>query len=183
MPIRHPPENRVPPVVRDGKRRQRPPRIIKYEEPPATKLQRLKQLLLRPYVVIPLACLAVIVICFLVYYWIVLSRRIDNLLSGEVFTRSAGIYAAPKQIRAGQNLSEDELVAYLKRAGYVEQGQQGESARGRYVVNGINLDVVPGGGLLAVTDGDVLDLELIRGRLAHRDVDLWLLVRGHRGTR
>ena len=144
MPIRHPPENRVPPVVRDGKRRQRPPRIIKYEEPPATKLQRLKQLLLRPYVVIPLACLAVIVICFLVYYWIVLSRRIDNLLSGEVFTRSAGIYAAPKQIRAGQNLSEDELVAYLKRAGYVEQGQQGESARGRYVVNGINLDVVPG---------------------------------------
>jgi hypothetical protein len=29
--------------------------------------------------------------------WTVFSGRIDNLLKGEVFTRTAGIYAAPKQ--------------------------------------------------------------------------------------
>jgi hypothetical protein len=36
-----------------------------------------------------------IVLGVLIYYWTVFSRRIDNLLQGEVFTRSAGIYAAP----------------------------------------------------------------------------------------
>src|SRR5216683_2591137 len=144
MPIRHPPENRVPPVARDGKRLQRPPRIVAFEEPQKTKFQRVKRFILQPYVIIPVVVLTTIFIGVLVYYWMILSRRIDNLLSGEVFTRSAGIYAAPKQLRTGQNISEEDLVTYLKRAGYVEQGQQGESARGRYVVNGPSLDIVPG---------------------------------------
>ncbi|MGH9882634.1 MAG: transglycosylase domain-containing protein, partial [Pyrinomonadaceae bacterium] len=60
-----------------------------------------------------------------------------------VYTRSAGIYAAPKQLRVGENLSEDELIAFLKRAGYVERGQQGDSARGRYLVNGLTVSVEP----------------------------------------
>jgi penicillin-binding protein 1B len=80
----------------------------------------------------------------LVYYWIVFSSRIDNLLKGEVFTRSAGIYAAPKQIRAGQNISTDDLVAYLRRAGYVERGRQADTARGRYAVDGSAVEVQPG---------------------------------------
>jgi penicillin-binding protein 1B len=143
MPIRHPPENRVPPVSH-GKRPPRPSRIVKYEEPERSRARRIKQFLGQPYVIIPLGIGIVLFFGILAYYWIVLSRRIDNLLSGEVFTRSAGIYAAPKQIRAGQNISEDDLITYLKRAGYVEQGQQGESARGRYVVDGLNLEIVPG---------------------------------------
>jgi len=141
MPIRHPPENRVPPVAREGKR---PPRIVRYQEPAQTKWQRLKRFLLRPYVIIPLGVAVVLIIGALTYYWIIFSRRIDNLLSGEVFTRTAGIYAAPKQIRAGQNISLEDLTAYLKRAGYIEQGQQGETARGRYVQDGLNVEVVPG---------------------------------------
>jgi len=144
MPIRHPPENRIPPVSRDGKRMPRPPRIVRYQEPDRTKAQRLKHFLLQPYVIIPLGIATVLFFGILAYYWIVLSQRIDNLLRGEVFTRSAGIYAAPKQIRTGQNISEEDLIAYLKRAGYIEPGQQGESARGRYVVDGLNLEVVPG---------------------------------------
>jgi penicillin-binding protein 1B len=143
MPIRHPPENRVPPVSQ-GKRPPRSSRIVKYEEPERSKGRRLKQFLTQPYVIIPAGIAIVLFIGILAYYWIVLSRRIDNLLSGEVFTRSAGIYAAPKQIRAGQNISEDDLITYLKRAGYIEQGQQGETARGRYVVDGLNLEIVPG---------------------------------------
>src|SRR5688572_9079860 len=144
MPIRHPPENRVPPVVRKGKPQQRSQRVVRYEAPEQTRFQRLKRFLLRPYIIIPFGVVTVIFIGLLVYYWMILSNRIDNLLSGEVFTRSAGIYAAPKQIRAGQNLSAEGLVAYLKRAGYVEQGHQGESARGRYVVNGPSIEIVPG---------------------------------------
>ncbi|HEV2904767.1 MAG TPA: transglycosylase domain-containing protein, partial [Pyrinomonadaceae bacterium] len=100
--------------------------------------------LTRPYVAIP--ALAVFALCagILIYYWVVFSARIDKLLEGEVFTRSAGIYAAPKQIRTGQGLSQQEFVSYLRRAGYVERGQQAETARGRYALDGSTVEVQPG---------------------------------------
>jgi penicillin-binding protein 1B len=79
----------------------------------------------------------------LVYYWTIFSGRIDNLLRGEVFTHSAGIYAAPKQLRAGETVSPDDLIAYLKRAGYVEKTQQADTKRGRFSVNGSTLDIEP----------------------------------------
>ena len=55
----------------------------------------------------------------------------------------AGIYAAPKQLHTGENLSVEDLVAYLKRAGYVEQAQQAETARGRYSVSGEVVEIEP----------------------------------------
>lgn len=142
MAIRRPPDDYIPRIVRRGG--PPPPRVIRYEEPPRSFWRRVLGFLMRPYVAIP----ALVVFCLcatvLVYYWVVFSARIDNLLQGEVFTRSAGIYAAPKQIRAGQNISQEDLVAYLKRAGYVERGQQAEVARGRYAIDGPFVDVQPG---------------------------------------
>jgi len=39
----------------------------------------------------------------LTYYWFEFSDRIDQkLLSGEVFTPSAGIYSAPKTLNTGE---------------------------------------------------------------------------------
>jgi penicillin-binding protein 1B len=86
---------------------------------------------------------ATLVVGFLVYYWTVFSGRIDNLLQGEVFTRSAGIYAAPKQLRVGQTLTPDRLIEFLKHAGYVEKSQQADKARGRYLVGDATVDVEP----------------------------------------
>src|SRR2546427_8752336 len=143
MAIRRPPDDFIPPVVRGG--RLPPPRVVRYvEEAPPGFSRSLLRFLLRPYIVIPAVLVTAVVISVFVYYWIIFSARIDNLLKGEVFTRSAGIYAAPKQIRAGQNISEDDLVAYLKRAGYVERGQQAESARGRYALAGSTVEIEPG---------------------------------------
>src|SRR5436309_3659297 len=143
MAIRRPPDDFIPPVVRGG--RIPPPRVVRYvEETPAGFFRSLLRFLLKPYIVIPAVLITAVVISAFVYYWVIFSARIDNLLKGEVFTRSAGIYAAPKQIRAGQNISEDDLVAYLKRAGYVERGQQAESARGRYALAGSTIDIDPG---------------------------------------
>jgi penicillin-binding protein 1B len=79
----------------------------------------------------------------LVYYWTVFSGRIDNLLKGEVFTRSAGIYAAPKQLRVGQVLTPEHLIELLKHAGYVEKTQQADKARGRYSLGDGNVNVEP----------------------------------------
>ena len=87
--------------------------------------------------------MATVVVGFLVYYWAVFSGRIDNLLKGDVYTRSAGIYAAPKQLRIGQPMTPERLVESLKHTGYVEKTQQADKARGRYSVGDAAIDVEP----------------------------------------
>lgn len=105
--------------------------------------RRLARRLISPPVLIPLLLLATVVIGFLVYYWTIFSGCIDNLLKGEVFTRSAGIYAAPKQLRVGQALTPEQLVELLKHSGYVEKTQQADIARGRYSLVAGGIDVEP----------------------------------------
>ena len=145
MGVRHPPENRVPPVGRGGgsKKSRHRPRVVKYDEPEPGFFRRWTRRIFRPPVIIALVFLTTVTAGILGYYWFVFSARIDQLLNGQVFTRSAGIYATPKELRVGENLSIDDLVNYLKRAGYVEKKQQADSARGRYTVNGLNVDVEP----------------------------------------
>jgi len=142
MPVRRPPDDHNPRIVRRVP--QPPPQVIRYEEPRRNIWRRLLWFLTRPYIAIPAVVVIALCVTVLVYYWIVFSSRIDNLLKGEVFTRSAGIYAAPKQIRAGQSLSTENLIDYLKRAGYVERGQQADTARGRYAIDGSTIEVQPG---------------------------------------
>jgi len=48
------------------------------------------------------------------------SRIIDARLASGYLTSRPGLYAAPRTIRAGQGLSQDDLVAVLRRAGYTE---------------------------------------------------------------
>ena len=106
-------------------------------------MRRVVRRLLSAPVIIPVVFIGAIVLGILIYYWTVFSGRIDNLLAGEVFTRSAGIYAAPKQLRVNESISEADLIAFLKRAGYVEKTQQADTSRGRYTVNGTTLEIEP----------------------------------------
>jgi penicillin-binding protein 1B len=143
MPVRYPPPDRMPTVARGGRSSPRQKRIVAYEEPGPGFGRRVGRRLLSAPVIIPLAVILAFVFVVLVYYWTVFSARIDNLLRGEVFTRSAGIYAAPRQLRAGETLSQDHLIAYLKRAGYVDKTQQADTKRGRYSLNGSTIDIEP----------------------------------------
>lgn len=141
MPVRYPPDNQNPQnrIPRDQSAR----RVVAYVEPERSFVRRVFGRLFSAAVLIPLVFVSAIVIGVLIYYWTIFSGRIDNLLKGEVFTRSAGIYAAPKQLRVNENITEEELVAFLKRAGYVEKSQQAETGRGRYLQNGTTVDVEP----------------------------------------
>jgi penicillin-binding protein 1B len=116
---------------------------VAYAEPGLSFKGRVFRRLFSPIIIIPALVLATVVIVCFVYYWTIFSRRIDNLLEGEVFTRSAGIYAAPKQLRIGQPLTSDRLIEFLKHAGYVEKAQQADKARGRYSVSGDAVEVEP----------------------------------------
>jgi len=105
--------------------------------------RRLLRRLFSASVIIPVVFIGAIVLGILIYYWTVFSGRIDNLLAGEVFTRTAGIYAAPKQLNVNESISQADVIAFLKRAGYVEKAQQADDSRGRYTVNGNTLEIEP----------------------------------------
>jgi len=147
MPARYPPEGKPPAGKRLKKDSRSQSRIVAYAEPEISFRRRVARRLISPPVIIPVLFLATVVIGFLVYYWTVFSGRIDNLLKGEVFTRSAGIYAAPKQLRVGQALTPERLMELLKHTGYVEKTQQADKARGRYSLGDGSIDVEPSGNI------------------------------------
>ncbi|HLA13077.1 MAG TPA: PBP1A family penicillin-binding protein [Pyrinomonadaceae bacterium] len=143
MPVRYPPHKEEARAPRSGRASRQTGRLVAYTEPPESKWRRVRRRVLSAPVIIPLVFVATITFGVLIYYWTVFSGRIDNLLRGDVFTRSAGIYAAPKQLRVGEATSQDELIGFLKRAGYVEKGQQADAGRGRYLLNGTSLSIEP----------------------------------------
>jgi penicillin-binding protein 1B len=98
--------------------------------------------------------LLVLLFAFLVgtYYWFEFSDRIDRkLLSGEVYTPTAGIYSAPKVLTAGEGISLNDLIDYLKTAGYIEKNNRADASRSRYAIDGSSLVIEPGA--TAVIDG------------------------------
>jgi penicillin-binding protein 1B len=135
MPVRYPPPNPTP--------QGRNPRVVSYVQQGPSFWRRLRRRLFSAAVVIPVVFVGAAVLGVLIYYWTVFSGRIDNLLAGEVFTRSAGIYAAPKQLRVDETISQADLIGFLKRAGYVEKTQQADNSRGRYTVNGTTVEIEP----------------------------------------
>jgi penicillin-binding protein 1B len=130
MPVRYPPNR---------------PQVVSYVAPEPRFTRRLFRRLFSAPVIIPVVFVGAIVLGILLYYWTVFSRRIDHLLAGEVFTRTAGIYAAPKQLRVNETISLNDVITFLKRAGYVEKSQQADTSRGRYEVNGTTMDIEPSG--------------------------------------
>jgi penicillin-binding protein 1B len=139
MAVRHPPQKKHGPSPAG----RQSPRVVKYVEPKKSFWRRVLRVVLSPFVVVPVALLTIAAFGILGYFYHDFAGRIDQRLRGEVFTRSAGIYAAPKELRVGEGTSADELIARLKRAGYVEASQQADSARGRYRLNGAQIEIEP----------------------------------------
>jgi penicillin-binding protein 1B len=140
MPVRYPPNNMPKGRV---SRHPRTGQLGSFVEPKKSLGRRIFRRLVSAPVIIPVVFLGAITLGILIYYWTVFSGRIDNLLQGEVFTRSAGIYAAPKPLRVNETISQEDLIGFLKRAGYVEKGQQADTSRGRYLQNGLTVEVEP----------------------------------------
>jgi penicillin-binding protein 1B len=138
MVIRQPPDTRAKPPGRRSAQG-----FVKYQEPSPGILRRILKVFLKPPVLVTFILLSIASIAVLGYYYTVYSSQIDRRLAGEIFTRAAGIYAAPRQIRAGQSIGAEALVNTLKRAGYVEKLQQAEGSRGRFLLRGTQLDVEP----------------------------------------
>lgn len=130
----------IPPKYRGLK----PRRVNTVQAPRPSLLRRLLRLVFNP-VTISLTLLVCLVLGLtLTYFWIEFSDRIDTLLRGEVFTSTAGIYAAPKTLRQGERITPSELEEYLSAAGYIKKNLQADQSRSRYEIRGKTFEIEPG---------------------------------------
>lgn len=120
-------------------------RPVSYKAPPASRVRRILRLLFNAWTLTFGALVATVGFLILAYFWMDFSDRIDRrLLSGDVFTPSAGIYSAPKLLREGEVISQSDLIEYLKSAGYVEKNNRADASRSRYSVEPGKLKIEPG---------------------------------------
>src|SRR3984885_6273681 len=76
----------------------------------------------------------------------------DRINSGPIFASVSQIYAAPREVRAGQKLSAAAIAADLRRAGYNSNNQLGT-----YQLNGDNVFIKPGPESYHNTDGATIN--------------------------
>ena len=128
-------------------------RVSAYKATPPSRLRRVVRWFVNPWT-ISLSLLFVLgTFLTVTYYWFEFSDRIDRrLLSGEVFTPSAGIYSAPKTLRTGENMSRQDLVDYLKSAGYIDKNNKADLSRSRYGVDEKGISIEPG--ITGMIDGE-----------------------------
>jgi penicillin-binding protein 1B len=126
-------------------------RVKTYQAPPPSLFRRILRFFFNSYTISIAAFALLGVFLTLTYFWFEYSDRIDLLLRGEVFTRSAGIYSAPKTLRTNEAISLEDLTAYLKSAGYIEKNSQADRSRSRYLIKENSIEIEPG--ITAVVDG------------------------------
>src|SRR5215813_13967 len=97
-------------------------------------------------VIAPLLIIGLILIGAAFYYGNRYSAIIDAGLRGDIFVRSAGIYAAPLTIREGSATRLNDVLAYLRNLGYQQGGRPAANdKRGYYNPTRNNvLEIYPG---------------------------------------
>ena len=70
------------------------------------------------------------------------SQVVDARLASGYLTSRAGLYAAPRTLRAGQGLTAERLAEVLRRAGYVE-GEASRVWNGRFKVEDGAVEILP----------------------------------------
>lgn len=73
------------------------------------------------------------------------ARLVDARLTHGYLTSRAGIYAAPRTLRAGQKLTRDGLAVALRRAGYVESDAVSEVWNGSFRLDETAVEIRPSG--------------------------------------
>jgi penicillin-binding protein 1B len=80
---------------------------------------------------------------FLTHSYHSYAKIVDERLARGYLTSRAGIYAAPRTLRAGQKLSPDGLAAVLRRAGYIESEDASEVWNGSFSMADATVEIRP----------------------------------------
>jgi penicillin-binding protein 1B len=106
--------------IEEGKRRPRIKRIKDAKEALKRLAAARKRRRIFRYILASLALIIVAGTVFFVYSYNHYAAIVDARLKSGFLTSRAGIYAAPRILRAGQTLAPDALIEHLRRAGYIE---------------------------------------------------------------
>ena len=132
--------------------RVNPRRVSAYQAPKPTRRRRFLRFFINPWFVTLTLVLLLTTFLTFTYFWFEFSDTIDRrLLSGDIYTPSAGIYSAPKTLRTAEKISLLELIDYLKTAGYIEKNNKADESRSRYSIIEGKLVIEPG--ITGVLDG------------------------------
>ncbi len=128
-------------------------RVSSYKAPPVSRKRRILGWVFNGWTISLAVLFFLATFLTFGYYWFEFSDRIDRkLLSGEVFTPSAGIYSAPKTLRVGEEINRSDLIEYLKSAGYVDKSAKADLSRSRFTVDEKGVGIEPG--ITGVIDGE-----------------------------
>ena len=78
------------------------------------------------------------------FYYFKYKHIVDLRLEKPLFTNTAKIYAAPREVRPGQKLTSDFIAQELRAAGYTEEDHTPASPMGTYALGAKSIVVHPG---------------------------------------
>ena len=78
------------------------------------------------------------------FYYVKYKHIVDERLEKPLFTNTAKIYAAPREVRPRQKLTANFVAQELRSAGYTEDGAHPVSPMGTYSLNEGSITVHPG---------------------------------------
>jgi penicillin-binding protein 1B len=78
------------------------------------------------------------------FYYVKYKHIVDERLERPLFTNTAKIYAAPREVRPGQKLTTTFIAQELRASGYTEDGVHPASPMGTYSLNSGSITVHPG---------------------------------------
>ena len=143
--MRDPFQSNPKPFKRSSTRPSRPRRIAAFKAPPKSRFRRVVRFFINPWTITLATVVTLVVFLTATYFWFEYSDVIDRrLLSGEIFTPSAGIYSAPKTLKTGEHVTMLELIDYLKSAGYIEKNAKADQSRSRFTIVEGKLVIEPG---------------------------------------
>ena len=100
------------------------------------------------------------------YYYFQYSRLIEAQLRAGVFSNATLLYAAPRQVNVGEEITGDEIAAYLRHCGY---SASNNSRMGWYHVRPDAVEVNPGpdaydpeGAVIKIAGGKVTQIISLR---------------------
>ena len=87
---------------------------------------------------------AVLFLGVFTYYYVKYERIVDRRMAGPIFSNAARIYARAQTVSVGEKTDAATITGELRRAGYSEQGREGESPLGQYRMVRGGIEIMPG---------------------------------------
>jgi hypothetical protein len=85
------------------------------------RFKRILSRLAQPRVLLILGIITIAISATAIYYYTLLSGEIDTRLRRDSFDNSTGIFTAPFKVTVGDRLPLDQLLDYMRAAGYQQK--------------------------------------------------------------